>query len=110
MFHPRYDARAKTYRYNILRAEICSPFEWRYVHHYPYPLDEEAMRRLASAFAGEHDFTAYAAADESDAERKSKVRTIFESVLERVRGTADLPSPWKWIPKAYGEESGGDAH
>jgi len=82
-FHPRFDARAKTYRYNILRRETCSPFEWPYVYHYPYPLDEEKMRQLASVFAGEHDFTAYAAADESDSLGKSKVRTIFGSALER---------------------------
>lgn len=82
-FHPRYDAKAKSYRYNILRCETCSPFEWRYVHHYPYPLDDERMQRLALTFGGEHDFTAYAASDERDAEEKSKVRTIFASVLER---------------------------
>jgi tRNA pseudouridine38-40 synthase len=82
-FHPRFDAKAKTYRYTILRREICSPFEWPYVYHYPYPLDEEKMRQLASAFTGEHDFTAFAAADDRDAEGKSKVRTIYASSLER---------------------------
>ena len=86
-FHPRFDAKAKTYRYNILRRETCSPFEWPYVFHYPYPLDEDKMRQLAGAFAGEHDFTAYAAPDKSDAENalagKSKVRTIFGSTLDR---------------------------
>jgi tRNA pseudouridine38-40 synthase len=83
VFHPRFDAKAKTYRYNILRCETCSPFEWPYVYHYPYPLDEEKMHHLALTFAGEHDFTAYAAADESDAEGKSKVRTLFASALNR---------------------------
>ena len=82
-FHPRFDARAKTYEYRIQRGEVCSPFEWPYVHHYPYPLDEERMARLAGAFAGEHDFTPYAASDDRDAEGKSKVRTVFSSVLER---------------------------
>jgi tRNA pseudouridine38-40 synthase len=82
-FHPRFDAMAKTYRYNILRRETCSPFEWPYVYHYPYPLDEDKMRQLASTFAGEQDFTAYAAADEHDAEGKSKVRTVYSSTLER---------------------------
>ena len=38
-FHPRFDAKAKTYEYRICRAEVCSPFEWPFVHHYPYPLD-----------------------------------------------------------------------
>jgi tRNA pseudouridine38-40 synthase len=82
-FHPRFDATAKTYRYNILRREICTPFEWPFVHHYPYPLDEERMQQLALIFAGEHDFTAYAASDPSEVEGKSKVRTIFASALER---------------------------
>jgi len=82
-FHPRFDAKAKTYRYNIMRRETCSPFEWPYVYHYPYPLDEEKMRQLASAFVGEHDFTAYAAQDDRDAENRSKVRTILASSLER---------------------------
>ena len=85
-FHPRFDAIAKTYEYRVVRSEICSPFEWPYVYHHPYPLDEERMARLARAFQGEHDFTAFAASDERDAEGKSKVRTIFSSVVERSEG------------------------
>jgi tRNA pseudouridine38-40 synthase len=86
-FHPRYDAKAKTYEYRILRDETCSPFEWPFVYHYPFPLDEERMRQMALLFAGEHDFTAYAAADHSDARReaegKSMVRSVFASTLRR---------------------------
>jgi tRNA pseudouridine38-40 synthase len=82
-FHPRFDAKAKTYEYRIARGEVCSPFEWPYVHHHPYRLDESRMARLAEVFEGEHDFTPFAAADDRDAEGKSKVRTIFSSVLER---------------------------
>jgi len=85
-FHPRFQAKAKTYEYHIVRDEVCSPFEWPYAHHYPYPLDEARMIRLARAFQGEHDFTAFAAADERDAEGHSKVRTIFRSTLERASG------------------------
>jgi tRNA pseudouridine38-40 synthase len=83
-FHPRFDAKAKTYEYRIVRSEVCSPFEWPYVRHYPYPLNEERMVTLARAFEGEHDFAAFAAADESDAEGKSKVRTVFSSEMQRV--------------------------
>jgi tRNA pseudouridine38-40 synthase len=97
-FHPRFDAHAKTYEYRICRGEVCSPFEWPYVHHYPYPLAEERMAALARAFEGEHDFTAFAASDDRDAEGGSKVRTIYSSVLEartgsliyRVRGSGFL--------------------
>jgi tRNA pseudouridine38-40 synthase len=85
-FHPRFQARAKTYEYRISRADTCSPFDWPYVHHYPYQLDEQRMCALARVFEGEHDFTAFAASDERDAEGNSKVRTIFSSVLERSPG------------------------
>lgn len=82
-FHPRFDALAKTYQYIIHRTPICPPFEWRYVHHYPYPLDEAAVIATAQLFEGEHDFTAFAASDNRDEEGKSKVRVIFRSTLTR---------------------------
>lgn len=85
-FHPRFDACAKTYEYRILRDEVCSPFDFPFVHHYPFPLDEDRMVCLASAFAGTHDFSAFAAADDSDELGKSKVRTIFASAVERQPG------------------------
>ena len=97
-FHPRFQAKAKTYEYRIFRGEVCDPFEWRYVHHYPYPLDEARMAEFARVFEGEHDFSAFAAADDRDAEGRSKVRTIYSSTLEeragrmiyRVRGSGFL--------------------
>ncbi|HVN05004.1 MAG TPA: tRNA pseudouridine synthase A, partial [Bryobacteraceae bacterium] len=76
-FHPRFQAIAKTYEYRIVRAEVCLPWEWRYVYHHPYPLDVPRMQACAAAVEGEHDFTAFAAADDRDAEGRSKVRTIF---------------------------------
>lgn len=85
-FHPRFQAKSKTYEYRILRGEVCSPFEWPYVHHYPYRLDEDCVCRLARVFEGEHDFTAFAATDARDAEGRSKVRTVFSSVVERSPG------------------------
>jgi tRNA pseudouridine38-40 synthase len=97
-FHPRFQAAAKTYEYRIFRNEVCSPFEWPYIHHHPYPLDEARMARFARILEGEHDFTPFAASDDRDAEGKSKVRTIFSSSLEicpprliyRVRGSGFL--------------------
>jgi tRNA pseudouridine38-40 synthase len=81
-FHPRFDAIAKTYRYTLFRAPVCPPFIWRYVHHYPYPLNEAVMLDAAPLYGGEHDFTAFAASD--DRELPSNVRSIFCSRLERV--------------------------
>jgi tRNA pseudouridine38-40 synthase len=85
-FHARHSARAKTYRYRIYRESICPPFLARYVWHYPYPLDEEAMARAAGQVVGEHDFTSFAAVDpergRGDAPA-SNVRKIFSSEWER---------------------------
>ena len=79
-FHPRKSAQAKTYRYRIYREAICSPFLSRYVWHYPYPLDEAALREAASLVEGEHDFTSFAAVDpERGREGISNVRRIFSS-------------------------------
>ncbi len=86
-FHPRFDALRKTYEYWIFREEVCPPFEWRFVYHHPYPLNETAMIEAAPLFEGEHDFTAFAAADETDAFRGPKVRTMFRSILTRKDST-----------------------
>jgi tRNA pseudouridine38-40 synthase len=80
-FHPRFQAKAKTYEYRILRREICAPFERRYVYHHPYRLAVDEMTRLAPLIEGDHDFTAFAAADDRDELGASKVRTIFISEL-----------------------------
>jgi tRNA pseudouridine38-40 synthase len=85
-FHARHSARAKTYRYRIYRESICPPFLARYVWHYPYPLDEEAMGRAAETVVGEHDFTSFAAVDPErscEGEPALNVRTIFSSAWER---------------------------
>jgi tRNA pseudouridine38-40 synthase len=97
-FHPRYDAVGKTYEYRIHRAEILLPFEFRYAHHFPYPLNDQVFEQLAPLFEGEHDFSSFAASDDSDREGKSMVRTIFSSrahragdrLIYRVRGSGFL--------------------
>jgi len=86
-FHARHSAQAKTYRYRIYRKEICPPFLARYVWHYPYPLDEDAIVRAAGLIIGDKDFTSFAAVDPErgrDGEAVSNVRTIFSSVWERI--------------------------
>ena len=97
-FHPRFQALAKTYEYRIVRAEVCPPWEWRYVHHHPYPLDLDRIQSCAPVLEGEHDFSAFAGSDDRDDEGKTKVRTIFRSQFEarpdrliyRVRGSGFL--------------------
>jgi tRNA pseudouridine38-40 synthase len=96
-FHARKSARAKTYRYRIHRAAICTPFLARYVWHYPYPLEESAMVAAARVVVGEHDFTSFAAVD-PERVAVSNVRTIFasswtgegEELIYTVRGNGFL--------------------
>jgi len=85
-FHARHSAKAKMYRYRIYRGAICPPFLARYVWHYPYPLDEEAMAHGAQLVIGEKDFTSFAAVDPErgkDGETASNIRTIFRSDWSR---------------------------
>ena len=88
-FHARKSAHAKTYRYRIHRGAVCSPFLARYVWHYPYPLDEDAIRQAAIFVIGEHDFTSFAAVDsergreDEISDVRSNVRRVFASIWER---------------------------
>ena len=82
-FHPRFQAKAKTYEYRIWRGEICPPFQRLYVKHHPFPLDEAKMAELAPLLVGDHDFTAFAASDKKYDGEISMIRTIFSSACER---------------------------
>ncbi len=63
-FHARFNAAGKIYRYRIFRQPVCPPERWRYVHHFPYPLDAAEMRAAAAAFEGTHDFTSFTSPEE----------------------------------------------
>ena len=88
-FHARYSVRSKTYRYRILQASICSPFLWRFVYHYPFPLDHASMAEAACRLEGEHDFTSFAGSEgrtdtgEVERDKPCLVRKISKSHLIR---------------------------
>ena len=83
-FHARYAARGKTYRYAVFNERFQSPFWARYALHEARRLDVEAMTRAAALFVGEHDWTAFSAA-QSDA--KTRVRRVTRlDISERVCG------------------------
>ena len=94
-FHARYDVRSKTYRYRILQAPVCSPFLWRFVWHYPFPLDCERMAEAARLFEGEHDFTSFAAADGSAAEEGGPGASKDRNMASRDSGSDGLPAAHK---------------
>jgi tRNA pseudouridine38-40 synthase len=72
-FHARYSAVGKTYCYRVVKGAVMSPFWRRYAIQESRAVDVEAMRRCGRLLRGEHDWTAFSAA-QSDAE--SRVRTL----------------------------------
>jgi tRNA pseudouridine38-40 synthase len=79
-FDPRRHALGKLYRYRIWNAEARSPLERRTSWHVRRPLDDAAMARAAACLVGEHDFSAFRAAD---CERKNPVRRIDRLAVVR---------------------------
>jgi tRNA pseudouridine38-40 synthase len=80
-FHARYDAKGKTYCYRIFNESFMSPFWARYALHESRPLDTGRMRDAARLFVGEHDWTAFSAA-QSDVKTRVRNLTALE-VTER---------------------------
>ena len=91
-FNARWSAKGKIYRYRIYRGKVVPPMLWRYVLHYPFPLDEEAMRDAAGRFVGMHDFTSFAAStgSEDDDKERNLQREIFSTELRRTEDGEEL--------------------
>jgi tRNA pseudouridine38-40 synthase len=91
-FDARWSARGKIYRYRIYRGRVVPPMIWRYVLHYPFPLDEDAMRDAAARFVGVHDFASFAASTgtEEDDKERSTEREIFSTELVRTPDNEEL--------------------
>lgn len=91
-FNARWSAIGKIYRYRIYRGKVLPPMLWRYVLHYPYPLDEDAMRDAAARFVGTHDFASFAAStgSEDDDKERSTEREIYSTELTRTPDGEEL--------------------
>ena len=91
-FNARWSAVRKTYRYRLYRGRVVPPFLYRYVLHYPFPLDEDRMRDAAQRFVGVHDFASFAAStgSEDDDKERSTEREIFSAELARSADNEEL--------------------
>lgn len=85
-FHARFDAKGKTYCYRVFNESFLSPFWSRYALHEPRPLDLNRMREAARLFHGEHDWTAFSAAQSDVKTRVRNVTALEVSERESVRG------------------------
>jgi tRNA pseudouridine38-40 synthase len=79
-FHARYSALARTYRYRLINRAVRPALAARHAGWYHAPLDLDAMREAARALIGEHDFSAFRAAE---CQAKTSVRTVHALVIEQ---------------------------
>jgi tRNA pseudouridine38-40 synthase len=91
-FNARWSAKGKIYRYRIYRGKVVPPAVYRYVLHYPFPLDEAAMCEATSHFVGMHDFSSFAAStgSEEDDKERSMEREVYSAELVRSPDNEEL--------------------
>lgn len=58
-FHPRFDAVSREYRYRVFNNPLRNPFEERFAHQVPEPLDVACMDEAAQHLVGQHDFASF---------------------------------------------------
>lgn len=79
-FHARFTATARTYHYLIYNHAVRSPLWERRAGWVFRPLDELPMHAAAQALLGEHDFSAFRAAE---CQARSPVRTMHRIEVRR---------------------------
>jgi tRNA pseudouridine38-40 synthase len=79
-FHARFSAYGRHYRYLLInRAQRTGVWHGR-AGWYHHPLDVETMQRAADLLLGEHDFSAFRAAD---CQAKSPIKTVRKATVRR---------------------------
>jgi tRNA pseudouridine38-40 synthase len=86
-FNAQYDAKYKTYFYQIYNHPIRNPV-WRlYSWWVPQKLDLEAMKACLPLFVGEKDFASFR---KTGSDIRTTVRTVYDVRLKRVVGVAHM--------------------
>ncbi|MCL2216697.1 MAG: tRNA pseudouridine(38-40) synthase TruA [Defluviitaleaceae bacterium] len=82
-FNPRFDAKYKTYSYNIYNAPCPNPLLGQRSAFVPQSLNLADMQKTARTFVGRHDFAAFCATGSS---AKTTVREVFACDVEKQPG------------------------
>lgn len=101
-FNSRFSAKWKEYTYYLYNGEVCSPFIYKYVWHYPHKLDMEAMKAAAEKFIGIKDFSIFGT---GALKREDTIRSIDffeiekkgEMIIFKIRGRSFLRHMIRWI-------------
>lgn len=84
-FHPRYDARSRTYEYTLYVAPVRQPILNNWAWHVPArALDLDAMQHAATLLLGTHDFATFGQPPQGD----NTVREMLYSEFTPVRTLA----------------------
>jgi tRNA pseudouridine38-40 synthase len=86
-FHARFNAIARTYRYRLINRPVRPAVAARLAGWYYAPLDVAAMRSAAHTLVGEHDFSAFRAAE---CQAKTPVRRVHSIAIEQREGEVDF--------------------
>jgi tRNA pseudouridine38-40 synthase len=79
-FHARFAALSRSYRYLLLNRPVRPAVDHGRVGWFHRELDVEAMREAAAVLLGEHDFSAFRAAE---CQAKSPVKTLHRADIVR---------------------------
>jgi tRNA pseudouridine38-40 synthase len=79
-FHARYSALSRTYRYELVNRPVRPAIAARHAGWFHAPLDVQKMQAAAAVLVGEHDFSAFRAAE---CQAKSPVRTVHALEVTR---------------------------
>lgn len=79
-FHARFSARERSYRYLLLNRPVRPAIAAGRVGWFHLPLDVGRMREAAALLVGEHDFSAFRAAE---CQAKTAVRSVTRLTIER---------------------------
>lgn len=96
LFHARFDALGKTYRYRIWRPRMLSPFEADRAWHVYGPLNLDAVRWCCEQLIGTHNFVRLSAnrGDMPETERRQRTekttRTIHRAEMREEGGLLEL--------------------
>ena len=78
-FHPRFDARRRTYAYHVYNAPVRSPLRRQRSWHVLRPLDVERMNQAATHLIGVRDFATFGQPPQGE----STVRELFAAGWQR---------------------------
>lgn len=83
-FHPRFDARSRSYEYRLFVAEVRDPFRDRWAWRLDQEIDQDAVKSAAGHLLGKQDFLAFGTPPRGE----NSVRTV-SAVEWQVAGSGE---------------------